>query len=208
MTKEARHHHYILQCYLRGFAKGSGKHCRLTVANLRSKNFFETNPRNVGGIRDFNRVQQEGFKPDALENKLSNFEDQVATAIRNVTESLSFEGDDRIAILYLLALLAVSSPQQRENFRKFSEDVMKQMLGLSLASQERWKRLTREMENAGQGIKNQLSYEEINAFYHEDKYDLSLNSEYHLELEFTGVDAVLSFLVERKWKLCTTTEEQ
>ena len=31
MPKEARHHHYLPQCYLRGFAAGSWKRCRLTI---------------------------------------------------------------------------------------------------------------------------------------------------------------------------------
>lgn len=208
MAKEARHHHYIPQCYLRGFAKGSGKLYRLTVANLKSKQYFDTNPRNVGGIRDFNRLQIKGFKPDALEGMLSNFESQVATAIRNVTQSLSFEGDDRIAILNLIALLAVRSPQQRENLRKFEEELMKKMLGLSLASKERWEQQMQKMEKAGKGIKDQLSYEEMKAFYKEDEYDISLNTEHHLAMEFKGFDTVLPYLVERKWKLYTTTEEQ
>ena len=87
MAKEARHHHYLPQCYLRGFAVGRGKQCRLTVANIAGKNYFETNPRNVGGVRDFNRVQIAGFKPDAIEGMLANFEGQVATALRNVAVS-------------------------------------------------------------------------------------------------------------------------
>lgn len=208
MAKEAHHHHYIPQCYLRGFAKGSGKHCRITVANLKSQQFFETNPRNVGGIRDFNRVQMEGFKPDALEGMLSGFEGQVATAIRNVAASSKFEGDDRIAILNLIALLAVRSPQQRENWRQFEEKIMKQILGLSLASKERWEGQMQEMEKAGKGIKNPLPYEEMKAFYEKDEYNIKLDTEHHVALEFKGFDAVLPFLVERKWKVYTTTEEQ
>jgi hypothetical protein len=208
MAKEARHHHYISRCYLRGFAKGSGKHCRLTVANLESQQFFETNPRNVGGLRDFNRVQMEGFKPDALEGMLSNFEGQVATAIRNVAESSTFEGDDKIAILNLVALLAVRSPQQRENWRQFEEKIMKRILGLSLASKERWETQMQDMEKAGKGIKDPLSYEEMKAFYKKDEYDIKLNTEHHLALEFKGFEAVLPFLVGRKWKLYTTTEEE
>ncbi len=91
---------------------GSGKQCRLTVANIAEKNYFETNPHNVGGVRDFNRVNIAGFKPDVLEGMLANFEGQVATALRRVAESRKFEGDDRVCILNLLALLAVRSPQR------------------------------------------------------------------------------------------------
>lgn len=208
MANEARHHHYIPQCYLRGFAVGSGKRCRITVANLESQIFFETNPRNVGGVRDFNRVELEGFKPDALEGMLANFEGQVATAIRNVAQSSKFEGDDRIAILNLLALLAVRSPENRENFRQFEEDVMKKMLGLSLASKERWEAQMKAMKKAGKGLKEEISYEEVRAFYEADQYDILMNNEHHLSLEFKGFEAVLPLLVARKWKLYTTTEHE
>jgi len=84
MATEARHHHYMPQCYLRGFSVGAGKKCRVTVANLKNDVFFETNPRNVAGVRDFNRVELPGFKPDALEGMLSGFESEVAAAIRNI----------------------------------------------------------------------------------------------------------------------------
>lgn len=89
MANEARHHHYLPRCYLRGFAVGSGKKCRLTVANLKNDVFFETNPHNVGGVRDFNRIELAGFKPDALEGMLANFEGEVATGIRNVAAAPS-----------------------------------------------------------------------------------------------------------------------
>ena len=44
---------------------------------------FETTPRNVGGIRDFNRIEIEGYEPDALENAWSEFEGSAATAIKH-----------------------------------------------------------------------------------------------------------------------------
>ena len=135
---EARHHHYIPQCYLRGFAAGSGKRCRITVANLEAGKFFETNPRNVGGIRDFNRIEIEGFKPDALESMMSNFEREVSVAINKISASRRFEGEDKNAVLNLVALLVVRSPQQRENIRQFEEKIMKQIFGLSLQTKERW----------------------------------------------------------------------
>lgn len=94
MANEARHHHYIPQCYLRNFAVGSGKRCRLTVCNLNSKQYFETNPRNVAGVRDFMRVDVEGVKPDALEGMLSEFEGKAATSIRNIIATQKLEGDD------------------------------------------------------------------------------------------------------------------
>lgn len=208
MANEARHHHYIPQCYLRGFATGSGKQCRLTVANLRGKNFFETNPRNVAGIRDFNRVDLEGHAPDALEAALSKFEGEVAPAMRNVVQSRSFGDEDRNAVLNLIALLAVRSPQQRENWRQFEERIMKQMLGLSLATKERWEGQMAQMKEAGYTVDEELSYEQMKEFWEKDEYDIRLNREHHIGLEFAGHNVVLRALVDRKWRLFFTNQEK
>ena len=208
MAKEARHHHYIPQCYLRGFTVGSGKRRRVTVANLASRRFFETNPRNVGGVRDFNRINIEGFAPDALEGMLAHFEGEVATAIRNVAESHRFEGNDRNAILNLITLLAIRSPQQRENIRQFEEQLMKQVLGLSLATKERWESQLSQMKKAGYEVNEALSYEDMVAFYKKDEYDIRLNNEHYIALETKTHDALLKVLAQRKWKLHVATEDK
>ena len=210
MANEARHHHYLPQCYLRGFATGRGKKCRLTVANLANGIFFDTNPRNVAGERDFNRVELEGHKPDALESQLSSFESEVATSIRNVAASQKFEGDDHWNILNLIALLAVRSPQMREHIRRMSEDMLKRRLGLTLETKERWEARQAEMAEAGKAPPPEdpaISYEEIKKFYDQDEYDINLNREYHIKLEFQMHDPILRALALRKWTLYTTDEE-
>lgn len=55
----ARHHHYLSQCYLRGFSSGNGKKSNLTVFDFQNKKVFVTSSRNVGGLRDFNRIDIE-----------------------------------------------------------------------------------------------------------------------------------------------------
>lgn len=208
MAKEARHHHYIPQCYLRGFGVGNGKRCKVTVADLQTGSYFETNPRNIGGVRDFNRVAVDGMKPDALEGMLSTFEGKVADAIRNVSQNSKFEGEDRLAILNLIALLAIRSPQQRENLRRFEERLLKQVIGLTLATKERWEGQIQQLKAAGKPVDDSLTYDDMKAFYDKDKYDITMNNEHHIGLEFTGIDAVLPALVHRKWRLHTTTRAQ
>jgi len=207
MANEARHHHYIPQCYLRGFSVGSGKKRLVTVASLEGARFFETNPRNVGGVRDFNRIEIPGFKPDALEGMLANFEGEVATAIRNVEVSRKFEGDDSNAILNLAALLAVRSPQMRESIRQFEERILKQVLGLSLATKERWENQLRQMKEAGIEVKDSLSYEDMKKFHDEGAYNIRLNREHHIKLEMATHDTVLRTMVVRKWRLCVAAPE-
>ena len=123
----------------------------LTVANLATGRFFETNPRNVGGERDFNRIEIEGHPPDALEQMLAGFEADAAESIRRTGESRKFEGDDRRNILNLMALLVVRSPQMREHIRKHHERLMKMMLSLTLVSKQRWEEHEARMIAEGKG---------------------------------------------------------
>lgn len=207
MGAEARNHHTIPQCYLRGFTHGTGKKRKLTVASLASGNVFETRPRNVGGTRDFNRIELDGYKPDALESSLANFEGEVATAIRNVSQTNVFAGEDRITILNLVALLAVRSPRQREHWRKFQEQVAKQIMSLALASRERWRGQLRQMKDAGVPIDESVPYEQVKAFHEGGKYHVTFSNEHHIYTEFQGFAAVLPYLIERKWSLFTTDEK-
>ncbi|WP_256026020.1 MULTISPECIES: DUF4238 domain-containing protein [Enterobacteriaceae] len=46
----ARHHHFLSQCYLKGFTSNGGKKSKLTVIDLKERKTFESNTRNVGGL--------------------------------------------------------------------------------------------------------------------------------------------------------------
>ncbi len=100
----ARHHHYLSQCYLKGFTKGGGKKSKLTTIDLREKKHFETIPRNVGGMRDFNRIDVDGVDQNILENSLAEFEGAAASALRKLEETAVFEGETKDLILNLIAI--------------------------------------------------------------------------------------------------------
>ena len=102
IKKPARHHHYISQCYLKGFTKGGSKKSKLTVVDFKEKKLFETISRNVGGIRDFNRIEVEGTNPNTIEQSLARFEGKIDSAIQKLEQDLSFEGETRDLILFLI----------------------------------------------------------------------------------------------------------
>ena len=204
---EARHHHHIPQYYLRGFATGSGAKARVTVAALKAQNFFETNPRNIGGEKDFLRIDIEGYAPDSLEKAMADFDAQGAAAIKNVSKSHSFEGDDRIMILNLIALFAVRSPQMRENWRQFQERIMKMTMSMTLSTKDRWESQVRKMKVAGIEISEDVTYEQLKEFHERGEYDITMNREWHIGLELKGFDAVLRALADRKWRLYVAEEK-
>ncbi|MDZ8249191.1 DUF4238 domain-containing protein, partial [Escherichia coli] len=90
----ARHHHFLSQCYLKGFTSNGGKKSKLTVIDLKERKTFESNTRNVGGVRDFNRLELDGVDPNYLESSLAEFEGSVATHLRKLEEGGEFSGSD------------------------------------------------------------------------------------------------------------------
>jgi hypothetical protein len=83
---EARQHHVIPQCYLRGFTT-KGKKSQLHVFDVGRCKRFMSSPRNVAGVRDFNRVEMDGVEPDAIEIAFSVPEGRLADALRNFEET-------------------------------------------------------------------------------------------------------------------------
>lgn len=203
----ARHHHYLSQCYLKGFTKGGSKKSKVTVIDFEKKKIFQTIPRNVGGIRDFNRVDIEGVDPNAVERAYAEFEGNAATALSNVQESLELEGDNKKIILSLIALLAIRSPEQRENTRQFTAQLAGKIMDLSLATKERWESQLAQMKADGNEAGDVLSYEDMKEFHKSKKYKVELAKERHIEMELLGVKAIMPSLYGRNWLLIQATNE-
>ncbi len=203
----ARHHHYLSQCYLKGFTKGGAKKSKITVIDLKEKKLFETIPRNVGGIRDFNRIEVEGVDPNIIETSLAKFEGEAASALRQIEQKLAFEGAERELILNLVAILAIRSPEMREHWRKFQAQVAERIMDLSLATKERWESQIRQMKESGKAIDENVSYEDIKKFHESKQYTIEVAREHHIHMELKGIEAILPYLDSRNWLLIRSTDE-
>lgn len=202
----ARHHHYLSQCYLKGFTGGSSKKSKLTVIDVREKKHFETMPRNVGGLRDFNRIDVGGDQ-NALEKSLSEFESSAATALRKVEEGADLEGEVRELILTLVALLAIRSPERREHWRQFQAQIVERVMDLTLANKERWESQIRQLKESGKEVNEGVSYEDAKRLHQSKAYTIEVAREHHIHMEFVGVDAIFPFLDQRKWLVVRSTDE-
>jgi hypothetical protein len=206
MAKEARHHHYIPQAYLRGFGnkRTSGRKTNwyTYVSDLREKRFYETNVRNVCGERDFMRYEMEGESPTRLEHELGQFEGKACESIRRVVETGTFDGEDKIQVLNLMAILAVRSPEQRENIRDFHERVSKRVLSMALSTKERWEGQMRQLTEAT-GKAYESSYEEVKAHHESGAYRVEVIRERLIGLELSVFETVLNCMSDRKWTLYT-----
>lgn len=202
----ARHHHYLSQFYLKGFTNGRSKKSKLTVIDLKERKRFLTKPRNVGGIRDFNRIDLEGIDPDGLEKDLSKFEGEVATAIKKIEEVRQFDGENRSLVLNLMAMLTIRHPDMRDNIRQFHVDVMSRMMDLALETKERWEGQVAQMRAAGYDI-GDVTYEDLKKFHDEKQYTINIAREWHIELELKSIGVILAALANRGWILVFRREE-
>ena len=197
---ESRNHHYIPQGYLRGFGLRRGKHYMVVVHDFRSKRTYETNTRNVCAERDFMRFEAQGRKPDWLEEEFSKLESKSCEAIRDVVRTRTFEGDDKNYILNLMALLAVRSPEQRENMRDFHARVATGIMNLVLEKKEYWESENKQMQEAT-GKTHKVTYEEAKEFHERGDYTIEVSREHHIGSEIKLFETVLRLLGQRKWTL-------
>jgi hypothetical protein len=206
MVAEARHHHYLPQCYLRGFLP-AGRKGKLTVLDLRQRNCFKTNTRNVGGERDFNRVEVKDLRPDSLEKKLSSFEGMVADALRVISQEKSLADKKTLdVVMNLIALMAIRNPQVREVWSDFMDQVSKKLSHMVLSTKERWEDTLRRMRADGIAIPQSISYEKMRDFVERGEYTVKTPTETHILNELHAINAVLPLLASRGWSLITTSE--
>jgi hypothetical protein len=202
-----RHHHYLSQFYLKGFTEGGSKKSKLTVIDLKLKKVFETTPRNVGGLRDFNRIDIKGLDPNSIESSFSDFEGKAANAIKQIEEDLTFSGDNKIIILNLIALYAVRSPEKREQIRQMHLQASDLLFDSILATEERWESVSKKMREDGCSIDNSITYENLKQFYKNKAYTIEVPTEQHIVSEVERMDIVLKSLANRNWLLLKSINE-
>lgn len=203
----AHHHHYISQCYLKGFTKGGSKKSKLTVVDFKEKKCFETIPRNVGGIRDFNRIEVDGTNPNTIEQTLGKFEGKFASAIQTLEQDLNFEGNTKDLVLFFIALFAVRSPEMREHWRNFQANISEKILDLSLVTKERWESLIKQMNENGKEVIENVTYEDMKKFHESKAYTIKVSKEYHIYTEFIQIEALLPYLASRNWLIIRSTND-
>lgn len=137
-SSNARNHHWVPQCYLKGFAKSRSKNALLHVTDFETVRCFTTVPRNVASSRDFNRVDIEGVAPDYVESGIAPFEKQLDGALERICRDRDIvDAQDHNLVLNLIALLAVRNPGMRENVRRTQEQILKRVMDLTVATKER-----------------------------------------------------------------------
>lgn len=172
----------------------------VVVHDFQEKKTYETNTRNICAQRDFMRFEAKGREPDWLENEFGKLESKAVAAIREVTKSGVFDGENKNYILNLMSLLSVRSPEQRENMREFQARVAQRMMDLVLEKKERWESQIKEMEEKT-GKPSLVTYEEAKDFHMRGDYRIEVARERHIQTEIDLYNTVLQYLGQRKWTL-------
>ncbi|HBP5689810.1 TPA: DUF4238 domain-containing protein [Pseudomonas aeruginosa] len=204
----SRHHHYLSQCYLRGFTQGSAKNSKLTVLDLKSNTKFETIPRNVGGMRDFNRVEIAGVDPEIVEKTQADFEGEVATALKKLEASSDFSGETKNVILELIGMLAIKSPEMRKHLAEPQVKIAQLMMAMNLESKERWESQVAKFKGGtGEDNSGGATFEDVKSAFERGAFEVSVSKEHQIHMELVGMREITKLLHQRNWVLLRADDD-
>jgi hypothetical protein len=205
----ARRHHYVPQCYLKGFVRDRSKP-KLFVIDGKEHRSFPTAPANVAAERDFHRIEIEGYEPDVLETSFSVFEGEASQALDRIIAARSIRDEnDRTYLLNLMAMLAVKNPRHRENSRRVQEQLWKRVLDVATATPEMWASQIRRAKASGDIESDaDTEYTKMRAFIEADQYKIEVPTGRHLEQEIKSFETVLPFFFRRHWVLLKAPRRQ
>lgn len=198
----ARRHHYISQGYLAAFTNTGTKEGQFWVMEVESGACFPTSPKNVGVARDFNRIDADGLRIDALESALASFEGEAIDVVRKILVSRTFpDATEFNVILNFIGLIAVRNPRRRDTFNEAREQTL-HMIGDLLVSDRRiFESHVRRAAEAGYICDTNISFEDLKKFVEERRYTIEFHPQGNSRIEFEAFDKLLPILGQRTWSL-------
>ncbi|MBN9033813.1 MAG: DUF4238 domain-containing protein [Rhizobiales bacterium] len=204
---EARKHHYVPQLYLRQFTTGSRKQARTYVTDIVQRKTFATGSGNIAAERDFNRIEVDGLDPNSLENAYASFEAKAATALNRLIHLVDMpDGEDRLVIFNLMAMLAVRNPRFRMNISSFLDDVYRKVGKLVMGSEERWISVRQRMSDAGYTVPDNISYAQLKEFITSDEYDVVVPTTTLARFELPQYHLAIQTMMKRNWQIFISDE--
>lgn len=198
----ARNHHYVSQCYLRGFVKHRNKP-KLFIIDLKKKISFQTPPHNVAVERDFHTVEVDGYPPDVIEQAFSQFEGSLSYALdRIIADRIIKDEDDRLFLLNFIALMAIKNPRHRKRFKESQTQMYNVIMDIITSSPEIWNSQIAKAKATGYiPQESDVTWEQARESLERDEFEVEVPPGYHLSIELEVFDKVLPTFVDRKWSL-------
>jgi hypothetical protein len=198
---EARKHHYVPQMYLKGFANAKGQ---LWTNDASTGRAFPAPPDGIAAQRDWNGLDVEGVRKDALEIELGKFEGVIAPAVKRVRESGSFgeAGGDREDIINLVTLLAVRNPRNREGIHRVATNLLRGMLVAPFKDEKRWSAVVDRLKAVGKWADGApVDFSGFKKYIDENADRLYAHKNLTLETELDVAENMYPFFDSRRWRI-------
>lgn len=193
-------HHYVSRCYLAGFTTDGTRDGKLHAFDLSNGRVWQSTTIKVAHENGFNKVK--GLDSDALEKRLSAFEDEIAPILKIIRDKrLLPEGTDRWKLMQFVSMLAIRNPANRRRQTAFETDILITTLHYYLSSPKRWFALLEQLSCDQPSPLTELTFDEAKKLLQPDKWNVKMSPAYFHEVEFHQVDIVTRFLMARNWVL-------
>lgn len=197
----SRKHHYVPQMYLRGFANDKDQ---CFMVNAMRRNTGTPSTANISAERDYNRIDEPGVPPDALEKELGKLEGVIAPGIVRIRENASFGKDavDREDLINLVTLLAMRNPRTRSAMNNLYTDAIQGMVLVTFEKKERWETMVEQMKAAGKWPKDKpADYEGHKAFVDKNIHGLKPHKNLMLMEELKAQEDMYWYFDAYKWRI-------
>jgi hypothetical protein len=198
----ARNHHYLPQCYPKGFVRHRGK-AKLFVVDMKTRKTFTTSTRNIAAEKDFHSVKEKGQISDLMERAFSKFESDLSIALNNtINKGTVSDAATKNLLLNFVTMIAVKNPRNRATFGQARTDLARRIMELVSSSDEIWNSEMARARKAGafQNERN-ISREEMVEFLERGEYTVQVSTQSHLTTELGILDKILPIIAARHWTL-------
>ena len=198
----ARNHHFVPQCYLKGFARHRNKP-KVFVVDRQSRDTFYANPSNIAVERDFHTIDVEGVAPDALEASFSQFETRLAPAlVQIINDRIITKEDDKAHLINLVAMLSVKNPMRRQWLMDFDNDIFDRVLDHVLQNDNSFDHEVRKAKEVGFITENtEPNRNQIREFLDRQEYSIDVDRGRYIKIELKLFENVLQHCSHRAWTL-------
>jgi Protein of unknown function (DUF4238) len=195
----ARRHHYISQCYFKGFVPNPEKPL-LFATDFKTRKTFSSPPENIAAERDFHTVDVPGQSPDIVEAKLGEvFEDMLAPALLRIAERGSIADDsDRYILFFFMAMITIKNPRMRETVGSAMGNVADLQLKAYASDPDVWNRKMARAKADGT-IPQDADTDSMRKHILEGNLKYGFSTSGHMSLEFSLIDKILPYFHGRKW---------
>ncbi|HEY9084429.1 MAG TPA: DUF4238 domain-containing protein [Candidatus Tyrphobacter sp.] len=204
----AKRHHFISQCYLRGFTENPASP-KLFVVDFKKRRMFLATLANVALQRDFHTIDALGVEPDIVEKKLAEgFESDLGPALRRIVATGSLDDEkDRGLVFFFMALLFIKNPAMRDTIGEFIGRVAEFQMKMKAANPEAWEADMARAKSEGT-IPQDADTSEMRRHVLKGNFKYGLSVPGHLHMEFRTVSDLLPYFHGRKWMLCRSAAGQ